>query len=167
MQERQVRRADLDEVDWIIELSARVQAALTASGSPQHIGPLPRQSVRESVAARNAYVLETADGRLGSVLVEPLPGDSSSITRWGLPTLPGPCWYLHALMLEPGKQGQRLGLDFLEGVKRLVLPSTGTIILDCWAGNAKLRDFYHRAGFAFHGVFPENDYEVAVFLFSR
>lgn len=167
MQEKQVRRARPDETGWIVDLSARVQAALTSSGSLQQIGPLAEKSVQESIAGGNAYVLETAEGRLGGVLVDPLANNSPYIIKWGLQALPGPCWYLHALMLEPGKQGQKLGLDFLDGVKHLVLSAAGTIILDCWAGNAKLRDFYHRAGFAFHGVFPENDYEVAVFLFSR
>jgi hypothetical protein len=38
------------------------------------------------------------------------------------------------------------------------------VVLDCWAGNGKLRDFYTRAGFRLHGVFPEGDYEVAVFV---
>jgi hypothetical protein len=71
-------------------------------------------------------------------------------------------------MLEPEMQGKRLGLPFLEGVKRHVVPDgRGVIILDCWAGNEKLRDFYRRAGFTFHGVFGEKDYEIAVFLFPE
>lgn len=72
----------------------------------------------------------------------------------------------HSLMLEPDEQGKKLGLVFLEEVKRLMAPLSGTIVLDCWAGNAKLRDFYQRAGFTGHGIFPVKDFEVMVFVFS-
>jgi hypothetical protein len=44
-------------------------------------------------------------------------------------------------------------------------PLSATIVLDCWAGNAKLRDFYQRAGFTSHGIFPVQDFEVMVFVF--
>jgi GNAT superfamily N-acetyltransferase len=163
MEERQVRRATLDDASWIVELSARVQAALTASGSLQIIGPLPLETVERSISSGHACVLETAERRIGSVLIDPaehLPDD-----KWKLHTLPTPLWYLHALMLEPQEQSKGAGLVFLEGIKRLMAPEGGTIVLDCWAGNAKLRDFYHRAGFTFHGVFPAKDYEIAVFFF--
>ena len=69
-------------------------------------------------------------------------------------------------MLEPEQQGKRLGVAFLEEVKRLMAPRSGTIVLDCWAGNGKLRDFYQRAGFTIHGIFPVQDYDVMVFVFS-
>lgn len=38
-----------------------------------------------------------------------------------------------------------------------------TIALGCWAGNGKLRAFYAKVGFDFHGEFPKEDYEVAVY----
>lgn len=160
----QVRRARLDEADWIVGLSARVQAALTASGSLQQIGPLPLGDVERAVCAGYAYLLEVAGRRVGSVLVDPLERDGEYVGQTGLRELPAPLWYLHALMLEPREQGKRYGLPFLEGVKRLVLANKGAILLDCWAGNTKLRDFYQRAGFTFHGLYPEDTYEIAVFF---
>src|SRR5258708_35442628 len=166
MDEVSVRRAILPDAQWIVDLSARVQTALTASESLQRIGPLHLESVEMSIGSGNAYILEMVARPLGSVLIDPLESNSPMITQWGLPTSPAPLWYLHALMLEPEEQGKKLGLTFLEGVKRLAIPISGTIILDCWAGNAKLRDFYRRAGFTFHGVFPVKDYEVADFCFS-
>ena len=69
-------------------------------------------------------------------------------------------------MLEPEEQGKRRGLAFLQGVTRLMAPLSGSIVLDCWAGNAKLHDFYQRAGFTSHGIFPVQDFEVMVFLCS-
>lgn len=166
MDTRQVRRATLDEARWIVELSARVQDALTASGSLQQIGPLPIEQVETASKAGYAYLLETEGQPVGSVLVDPLAEDSPLYTWWHLHPLPAPLWFLHALMLEPAVQGKKLGLDFLAGVRQLVTPVGGTIFLDCWAGNTKLRDFYQRAGFTFHGIYPFEDYEVAVFFYS-
>lgn len=163
---RQVRRATLNEARWIVELSARVQDALTASGSLQQIGPLPVEQVETASKAGHAYLLETERQLVGSVLVDPLAEDSPLHAWWHLHALSAPLWFLHALMLEPAVQGKKLGLDFLVGIRQLVMPAGGTIILDCWAGNAKLRDFYQRAGFTFHGVYPFEDYEVAVFFYS-
>jgi len=163
-----VRRATMDDAEWIVDLSRRVQEALTASGSLQQIGPLPHATVESAVSAQTAYLLEMSSDRLGSVLVDPAsPTYQHHLAQWGLDTLAGPLWYLHALMIEPGEQGKGLGKVFLDGVREWVIPDKdGTIVLDCWAGNDKLRDFYLRAGFIFHGVFPVRDYEVAVFVSS-
>jgi GNAT superfamily N-acetyltransferase len=176
--ELEVRRATVYDSEWIVDLSARVQAALTAAGSLQQIGPLPIDMVAMSIAGGHAYLFERVGEqgeqgeRVGSVLIDPLDGSYPytrpySIVGWGLQTLPTPLWLLHALMLDPSEQGNGLGLTFLEGVKQLALPERGTIVLDCWAGNGKLRDFYYRAGFTHHGDFPVKDFEVSVFYFSR
>jgi GNAT superfamily N-acetyltransferase len=163
----QVRKALLTDVSWIVSLSERVQAALTASGSLQQIGPLPTSMVERAVQFGNVYVLEIAPSRLGSVLVEPVAQVPTLPLRdWNLDTLPAPLWYLHALMLEPMEQGKGYGWHFLQGVKQLVVPTQSTIILDCFAGNEKLRNFYLHAGFLLHDICREKDYEVAVFFYS-
>lgn len=162
-----VRNATTHDVSWIIDLSRRVQDALTASGSLQHIGPLPLDMVERAMQNGDAYILENSAHRLGSVLVEPIAQlPAIPVKVWRLDTLPQPLWYLHALMLVPQEQGKGAGSHFLKGIKQLVVPTQGTIALDCWAGNDKLRDFYRRAGFSLHGVYPVKDYEVAVFFFS-
>lgn len=160
------RRATLDDAHWIVELSARVQAALTASGSLQQIGPLPLPEVERMSRLGNVCVLEL-DGRgIGSTLLYPIENNHPELVRINLQHMPEPLWNLRALMLDPEEQGKGLGLHFLEGVRRLVIPTAGSILLGCWAGNAKLRDFYRRAGYTFLGVFPENDYEIAAFSLS-
>ncbi|QBD79504.1 GNAT family N-acetyltransferase [Ktedonosporobacter rubrisoli] len=163
----QVRKATLNEVAWLIDLSARVQAALTAAGSLQHIGPLERDMVEQATLEGHAYVCEDKGQRIGSVLVEPIGlFPAQWLKTWQLEGLPAPLWYLHALMLDPVLQGRGTGLAFLEGVKARVIPTQGSITLNCWAGNDKLRDFYRRAGFTLQGVFGEKDYEIAVFFCS-
>lgn len=167
-QQKNVRRATSDEADWIIDLSARVQAALSAVGSLQVIGPLSRDRVQSATEAGHVYLLEVDGRRVGSVLVEPLSDNSPYFDAYQLQALPTPLWFLSKLILEPGEQGKGFGLDFLAGVKELVTPTAGTILLDCWAGSDGLRDFYSRANFALHGLFlfPFEDFEVAVFRYT-
>ncbi len=157
-------RATLAEARWVVELSARVQAALTATGSLQKIGPLPVEDVVASIRGNHTYLLAAGEKLLGCAFVDPPADPVLLVSQWKLHSCPGPLWYLHSLMLEPAEQGKGLGLFFLEGIKRLVAPASGTIVLDCWAGNSKLRAFYQQAGFTFHGVFPAGDFEVAVFF---
>ena len=162
-----VRRATIEDVAWIVDLSARVQAALTASGSLQQIGPLPIATVEPTVRAGNGFLLLADSRRIGSVLVDPASAyPALPLVEWGLDLLPAPLWYLRALMLEPTEQRKGLGKPVLDGVRDLVVPnSRGTIILDCWSGNTKLCDFYHRAGFRLHGVFDTRlGFSVAVFV---
>ena len=158
------RRATQEDTSWMVDLSGRVQHALTASGCLHVIGPLLLENTERSIFGENAFVLENEEKRLGAVLVDPL--ESSQLVQWALPSEASPWWYLHSLMLEPEEQGKRLGLAFLQGVKRMMAPLSGSIVLDCWAGNAKLRDFYERAGFTGHGIFPVQDFEVMVFVYS-
>jgi GNAT superfamily N-acetyltransferase len=164
-QKYRVRPAIPDDASWIVGLSARVQAALIASGSLQQIGPLPLEDTKRSILTGHAYLLESASAGLGGVvLIDPL--DRAQLEKWQLPVEQGPWWYLHSFMLEPKEQGKGLGLVFLGNVKEQMAALSGAIVLDCWAGNGKLHDFYQRAGFTGHGVFGVKDYEVMVFVCS-
>src|SRR5215472_10981230 len=91
------RRATRDDASWIVDLSRRVQDALTAGGSLQQIGPLLVEATEQSILTGNAFVLETRQKRLGSVLVDPL--ETSHVEKWALQRQPRPLWYLHKLML--------------------------------------------------------------------
>ena len=160
-----VRRAEQVDIAYIVDLSRRVQEKLTASGSLQQIGPIPYEMVEAQVNAGTAHILEGGSKRLGSVFVEPVKVES--LGHWKLADPMLKPWFLHKLMLEPGEQGHGLGAHFLEGIKVYVASRQpgGTIVLDCWAGNDKLRDFYTRSGFKLRGVFPANGFEVAVFVY--
>lgn len=158
------RRAGLHEVSWIIDLSARVQNALTSSGSKQVIGPLQRDVVESATSGQHCYIFENASGPIGSVIIAPLPPDYTYPRRLRDTTaFTRPHWLLHSLMLEPSCQGKGVGIRFLETATRLMRPMLGTIFLDCWEGNVKLREFYAQAGFEYLGTLPEDDYAVAVF----
>jgi RimJ/RimL family protein N-acetyltransferase len=129
---------------------------------------LSLSKVEITIQGGYAYLLVMEGLPMGSVFVGPLDGvcpNTKTIQHgtWGVENLPG-LLYLQSLMIEPNKQGKGLGLVFLDGVMRSMKEPGGTIVLDCWAGNSKLRHFYEKAGFTHHGNFPENDYEISVYF---
>lgn len=162
------RFGHVTDVEAIVELSSRVQAALTASGNSQEIGPLLRTTVLTAVEERRCYALEDEFQKLiGCAFVKQIdehyfqPSDNFNIEGFFKP------WhYVHSIMLEPEFQGCGTGVPFFQDVIKCLEPLGGTVLLDCWAGNDKLRDFYERAGCRYVATLPENDYEIAVFIRS-
>ncbi|MGE0539692.1 MAG: GNAT family N-acetyltransferase [Dehalococcoidia bacterium] len=164
------RRAEQRDIPAVVDLSGRVQERLTASGSLQEFGPIPAETVSAHVGARTAFVLEDDAALTGGVFVEPCvspvtAGLPEMLDRWGLDVSDSGLWFLQKLMVAPAAQGKMIGRVLLDDALNHVADrGAGQVVLDCWAGNAKLREFYTNAGFRLHGVFPEKDYEVAVFI---
>lgn len=160
----QTRVATIDDIAYIADLSARVQAKLIASGSLQQMGPINPDVVTDYVMAQAAYILDNGR-RLGSVFVKQVNPDSlDSFLQWELNKLAAPVYFLSKLMIEPESQGRGLGAILLGGaVAQFAERGEGTLTLDCWAGNEKLRAFYTQNGFDLHGIYPEDDFQVAVF----
>jgi GNAT superfamily N-acetyltransferase len=123
--------------------------------------------VVEQVRRGATHVLALEQSILGVVFVEPVTTEMMSVlARWGLDE-EAHLWFLRSLVVEPDLQGQGLGLRLLDGVEEYVASrSPGTIVLDCWAGNERLRTFYIRAGYDLQGEFPNStgEYSVAVFI---
>ncbi|KFY09601.1 hypothetical protein V491_08082 [Pseudogymnoascus sp. VKM F-3775] len=161
------RRSIPSDAHWILETTARVQAALTASGSLQELANSSLDKVHTSIQNEYVFIFQDVVNNklLGAVTISlfcPEAGYGSS--DWGIRSS-GKKWYLHSLLLEPAYQGQGLGVLFLKEALSLFRAGegVGVVVLDCWAGNGKLRSFYERVGFVLHGEFPEEDYYITVF----
>lgn len=161
--EAQISKADATELCTIIDLSTRVQQSLKASGSQQVFGPLRKDMVDEAILKGHCYVFRDGPNLVGSVIVAPMASDYLHLPQLQEVNLRQPFWILKSLMIDPDRQGKGLGLQFLSMITKLYRPLNGTISLDCWAGNLKLRDFYRRAGFKELGDVPEEDYYVTIF----
>jgi RimJ/RimL family protein N-acetyltransferase len=165
----------LTDTQWIIDLSTRVQTALTASGSLQELtfmGPI--SALQHSIRAEEIFIFQELNTqtrivrRIGSIVICPFaPEVEHGSLDWNISSM-GKKWFLHSFMLEPSSQGKGLGLQFLREALELleVREGEGTVVLDCWVGNEKLRAFYEKAGFSLVGEFPQGDYEIAVFEFK-
>lgn len=160
-----VRHARPGDVNSIVALVRRTQDHLTALGSLQRLTLPTAADVAGHVAARTALVLEDAASIVGSVFVEPVtPHTMPDLRRWGVEAPGHALWFAHTVVIDPARQGQGWGRILLDGVRQAIArEGPAVLVLDCWAGNEQLRAFYQRAGFQLRGVFPEHEYQVAVF----
>ncbi|KAH9216095.1 acyl-CoA N-acyltransferase [Leptodontidium sp. 2 PMI_412] len=140
-------------------------------------------STNPSLTTSSSECSPASETRIGSVTISPFsPSDGRGSSEWpiSMPTTSSSkttepanqkhnshskTWYLNSLMLHPSHQGHGLGKRFLQEVFQLLgrTEGMGMVVLDCWAGNEKLRSFYEGVGCSLVGVFPELEYEIAVF----
>ncbi|MBE0691216.1 MAG: GNAT family N-acetyltransferase [Anaerolineae bacterium] len=158
-----IRHIEPADVPGVIALSARVQERLTRSGSRQQIGPITSGIMDAMIKAGNAYVIEVENALAGSFFLEPVSFSQRAI--WLLDTIDRRFWFLSRLMLDPDYQGRRLGEQTIRELqRRMTMEPNGALLLDCWAGNDQLRAYYANLGFQLHGIFDENNYQIAVML---
>ena len=158
-----INTAGIDDSNAILELSAVVQHSLQVSGSHQVFGPFEKTALDYAISQGFCYVLKNGADIIGYVKVMPMMMDYPHHLRVQDAGVRQPFWLLQSLMIDPCQQGNDLGLRFLHMLLDLDSLRNGTIVLDCWAGNQKLKNFYQRAGFKELGDEPEDDYFVTVF----
>ncbi len=160
-----VRDTAASDFSTVLDIAQAAQRKLTDAGSIQQIAGYTVQNVRERTERGEALVLEVSDSVIGSAFVEPVTsGRFPQVAAWNVVSGGYPTWFLYGLVIHPQHQGRSWGQRLLHGICRQEnLAAPAMLLLDCWAGNAKLRRFYADAGFDLHGVFPEEDYEIAVF----
>ena len=165
----QIRPAEVTEAARLLDIAQAAQEKLMYEGSAQQIAGYSAQNVRERTQRGELFVLELAGSVIGSAFVEPVtPKRFSQIAAWDAVPDDISAWFLYGLVIHPEHQGQKWGQVLLHDICRQEkFASPAMLLLDCWAGNAKLRCFYADAGFALHGVFPEEDFEVAVFRWQQ
>lgn len=172
------RHAQAKDAEHLIVLANEVQAALTKSGSLQQIGPLSQTEIEQASIHQHCFLLlieEFHPGHkiLGCAFVKHLASESDvsiELGALGIATvsqLSAPWLYLHSVMLHPASQGLGIGRnlvhDFVRALEQQNAEDGATVLLNCWAGNEKLRFFYASVGFSFLAVIPKHDFEVAVF----
>lgn len=175
----QVSKALPGDAHHIVDLSTQVQKSLTASGSLQQIGPLKPGNVRQATTEERCYILKDPlqpQSLLGCAFAKPMTLDFIATEYEGQPldieTYCKPWIYLHSIMLKPDIQGKGLGKTLVHAVMECLRKDgehgVGTVFLDCWAGNEKLKEFYQKCGFEWlRDVWKEREGGFSVSLFCK
>ena len=160
-----VRPASVSEIPLLLDIAAAAQDKLTRAGSAQQIAGYTRPNADARVPRDEMYVLEVSGHLIGSAFVEPVtPERFPQISAWTAVPAGHSAWFLYGLVIRPSSQGSGLGRVLLDGICRQeAFTAPAVLLLDCWAGNHRLRTFYSGARFEFCGEFAEEDYRVAVF----
>lgn len=162
--EGQVRPAAASESERILKNAQAAQKKLIRAGSEQQISGYSERNVYARIKRSELWALEVSGVVIGSAFVEPAtPKRFPQISSWNAVPDDYSGWFLYGLVIHPERQGQGWGRALLDGICQKLELTAPSMLLDCWAGNTKLRCFYIDAGFDLHGIFPEAGYEIAVF----
>jgi GNAT superfamily N-acetyltransferase len=166
----QTRLASKYDAEGIIGLIDRVQTDLAQEGSEQIIGPLAMQEVESSIRSGHCFIFEhlrhDTVTKIGSVMIDEY-SNNYRFSQEEMSEMPAKKWFLHSLMIEPEFQGHGLGKVFLrEALRMMGHEGEGVVLLDCFAGNEKLIEFYSSVGLVLLREVPEEDYMVAVFMYN-
>jgi len=152
-----IREAALKDQDAILSVLNEVALHLQSKGIQQWEYPWNEQEIRKEIEKRHLYVLtldEKVIATFGMKVIDALADLQIKIGSK----------YLYQIAISPEYQGQGIGAQITAFARRLASP---TIYLDCWAGNKKLINFYKRMNFQHLGDFPEEDYFISVFQYSK
>ena len=161
------RPATTADIQTIIGISRRVQDRLEEDGSLQVSGPLSSTHILDRIREQRCVVTCKEDGQIvGLSMVKPIEANYYEQSRdFDVENFPPPWKLLHSFMLEPDLWGKGYGTQFFTDTVDFVeiTRCAGTLLLDCWAGNEKLKEFYLSCGCLYMGTVPEDDFHVSVF----
>jgi GNAT superfamily N-acetyltransferase len=169
-----VRPARSCEVNNILELGKRVLSALASHGQENELAPLVTENVENAILQSRVFVYESMDAVVGCAFVKPVevlerlypePRQAGLVSKISVAGAT-PLVYLHSIMVEPTQQGNKIGSKLVTHVCDVARERylASTILLDCFATNARLRRFYESLGFCLLDVIPEMTWEIAVFV---
>ncbi|MDD3192584.1 MAG: GNAT family N-acetyltransferase [Oscillospiraceae bacterium] len=155
-----IRKASLEDALTITKLLDEVTLALHQKGIAQWDEPWDQALLEQEIRLGRVWAVCDGAAMIGTFSLRPLtaaPWLSSSADPEGQ-------WYLYRVALLPSCQGRGVGRNMVCFALDLARRAQKDLYLDCWAGNAVLRQFYSSAGFDTIGIFPEEDYEICVFF---
>lgn len=148
-----VRKAAMSDLEELIDLYREVSKALLQAGIKQWKEDWNPRLFREKLSA--IYIVEMEQQMIGAFMLE------KQKNAWGLP-IKGPEFYLSKIAIAVELQGKGYVQHVFTYLTDFQRKTGSTIYWDCWAGNQKLQAIYQQYG-DFVGVFPEENYKVAIF----
>ena len=145
-----------DDIYEICQLLKIVSEDLHNRGIKQWMNEWKIHDIREFVLKQNIYVLrfEKKGEIIGlfsleenKLLIEQFPESL----------------YLSKVALLPKYQRKGIGAKMIQKAIEIVHSQGKVVVLDCWNGNQKLKEYYTRLGFKYIMDLPEENYFISVF----
>jgi len=154
----QIRLAQRDEKDIIVDLLNKVALHLNKKGVKQWSYPWDEKEIYEEIESKLIYILIVNNTVIGTFSIK----DTDYVN---VPLIKGQNNYLYRVAISPEYFGKNFGLEMVDYAIKLSRGTKKSLYLDCWAGNDKLKKFYLDAGFQLLGDVPEEDYMISVFKY--
>ena len=153
-----IRQACLEDLDQVTALINATAKHLIDKDVFQWSYPCEYEEVKREIEQGEVYLLEDGRKLMGSYSIRPIKDDYQVIIEHGL--------YLYRIIIHPYFQGNNVG-SYILNYLRDHHKKKENLILDCWAGNEKLKSFYMRNGCTLLGEFPEESYKICIFSVDK
>ncbi|MDN3956058.1 GNAT family N-acetyltransferase [Sporolactobacillus laevolacticus] len=152
----EIRRAEMIDLDKVVNILNRVAQNLQENGIHQWDYPWDRDKIEKEIKSDQAFILFNDRKAIGTFFIREIDGLSE------LAVAPQSN-YLNKIAILPEYQGKNIGAIIIDYACSFSHNLNKTLYLDCWAGNDKLKAFYAGHGFKYLGDFPEDDYYISVY----
>ena len=151
-------KAKEDDIYEIYQLLKKVSEDLHNRGIKQWMNEWKIDDIREFVLKKNIYIFRfEKQGEIiglfsleeNKLLIEQFPESL----------------YLSKVALLPKYQRKGIGAKMIQKAIEIVHSQGKVVVLDCWNGNKKLKEYYTKIGFKYIMDLPEDNYFISIFYF--
>ena len=147
-----------DDAYEICQLLKKVSEDLHNRGIKQWMNDWKIKDILELILKQNIYVLRFE--KHGEIIgIFSLEENKLLIERFPQSL------YLSKVALLPKYQKKGIGERMIHKAIEIVHSQGKVVVLDCWNGNKKLKEYYTKIGFKYIMDFPEDDYFISIFYF--
>ena len=146
------------DINEIFQLLKKVTEDLHKKGIKQWVDEWKIQNITDLVLNNNFYVQRLEkDGEIIGIF-------SLEENKLLLDQFPKSL-YLSKIALLPKYQKKGIGAKMIQKAIEIVHSQGKVVVLDCWNGNQKLKEYYTKIGFKYIMDLPEDNYFISIFYF--
>lgn len=147
---RQATMEDFDQISALIHASTKklIEKHVYQWAYPYEVHQLEKQIVSGEV-----YLLEENKRLIGSYSIKPVSAKFPIQIEDGM--------YIYRMLIHPFYQGKNMPDFMFKHIRRAY--KQHPVVMDCWAGNEKISNFYRSHECLYLGDFPEEDYKISVY----
>lgn len=153
-----IRLATLEDLDQLTALIQSATKHLVAKDVYQWQQSCDVEKLQNEIKNGEVFILSDHNRFVGSFSIK--PSDKK------YPVQMEKSFYMYRLLIHPFFQGQDMARYIFKHVRKHYSKKQH-VLLDCWAGNEKLFDFYRQHECSFLGDYPAMDYKISVFQVGK
>ncbi|MCH4888003.1 hypothetical protein EZV73_10485 [Acidaminobacter sp. JC074] len=151
---RQARLEDLSQMTALIQATSK---KLIDDYVYQWEAPCELDELEIQIKRGEVFILEDHNRLIGSFSIKPIHKKFPVQMEDGL--------YVYRMLIHPFYQGKDMTGHIFKHLRKEYKKIP--VLLDCWAGNEKLSEFYLNHHCMHIGDFPDADYKISVFQVSK
>lgn len=152
-----VRQATIEDFDQMSMLIQKTAKTLVDKNVYQWRHCCQDSELKDQINNGEVYILEDKNRLIGSYSIKPLDADYPLQIEKTL--------LMYRMIIHPFYQGKDMAEYMFKHVRHKY--KRKGILMDCWAGNEKIINFYQKHHCTFLGDYPAMDYKISVFQVGK